>query len=383
MSRRWWPGPGIGFAAVGRGTHPPGTLARMAGRLVLHDGAFRHRRVIDDVVQTTDMLCRDGPDVLERIGADAIVADQTEAAGGLLARRLGLPQISVANALLINREPLVPPPFIGWAYDDTEWGLKRNRGGYRVADWMMRPLTHVIRRYAQAWELGPLASLEDCLSPLLQISQSVEGFDFPRRNAPAALVHVGPLRRPETEAWPARDARPLVFCSLGTLQGGRASIFRKVAEACRDRDLSAADRAWRQAQRRRDRGTARFAAGRSLCAAAGRDGACGRGGHAWRAQHRAGRARGRACRSWSCRSPSNRARSRPVSCAAAPASRSRRHRLTASRIGAARLTGLLTDPAYRGRAAALAQEIAQAGGVERACDLIEAVLVQPWSSVSS
>ncbi len=204
---------GIGFAAVGRDTHPPGTLARMAGRLSSTTGLLGIGRVIDDVVQTTDMLCRNGPDVLERIGADAILADQTEAAGGLLARHLGLPQISVANALLINREPLVPPPFIGWAYDDTEWGLKRNRGGYRVADWMMRPLTHVIRRYAQAWELGPLASLEDCLSPVLQISQSVEGFDFPRRNAPASLVHVGPLRRPDIErlAGPGLPATRILF----------------------------------------------------------------------------------------------------------------------------------------------------------------------------
>ncbi|HEU0133759.1 MAG TPA: nucleotide disphospho-sugar-binding domain-containing protein, partial [Allosphingosinicella sp.] len=36
---------------------------------------------------------------------------------------------------------------------------------------------------------------------------------------------------------PAGDGRPLVYCTLGTLQGSRSAIFRKVAEACARLDL--------------------------------------------------------------------------------------------------------------------------------------------------
>ncbi len=230
--------PGLCFAAVGALSHPPGTLARMTARMGRTTGLIGVGGVIRATARMTDMLCLEAPAVFQRIGAEAVIADATEAAGGLLARHLGLPQVSVANALLTNREPLVPPPFIGWPYDDSPWGLKRNLGGYRVADWMMRPVQEVIGRHDRAWRLGGLEMVEDCLSPILQLSQTVPGFDFPRRREPSGLVHVGPLRMPEIGDWRADDGRPGVFCSLGTLQGGRLPIFGVVAQACRDLDLA-------------------------------------------------------------------------------------------------------------------------------------------------
>ncbi len=210
----------------------------MTARLGGTTGLFGIGGVIRDMAATTDMLCEDVPAMLHEIHAGAIVADQTEPAGGLVARHLGIPFVSVANALLIDREPAVPPPFIGWDYDASPWGVQRNLGGYRIADWLMKPVFEVIGRRARAWRLGGIETVEDCLSPMLQISQSVEGFDFPRLNPSSALVHCGPIRRPERRDWSSVDGRPNVFCSLGTLQGGRLPIFRIVAEACRDRGLA-------------------------------------------------------------------------------------------------------------------------------------------------
>jgi zeaxanthin glucosyltransferase len=49
--------------------------------------------------------------------------------------------------------------------------------------------------------------------------------------------HVGPLRgrRPFPDfRMPARDGRPLVYASLGTLQGGRARLFRRIAAAAKE-----------------------------------------------------------------------------------------------------------------------------------------------------
>lgn len=223
---------------VGTAGHPPGTLDRMQARLSRTTGVFGIGGVIRDIAKTTDMLCRDGPAALREIGAEAIVADQTEPAGGLLARHLGLPQVSVANALLIDREPAVPPPFIGWPYDPSEWGIKRNRGGYRVADFLMRPVRAGIRHIAADWTLGPLDALEDCLSPTLEISQTIASLDFPRAAPPPHLFHVGPLRDAEPQRFDPPDARPLVFCSLGTLQGSRLAIFKAVARACAAQNLS-------------------------------------------------------------------------------------------------------------------------------------------------
>jgi zeaxanthin glucosyltransferase len=196
--------------------------------------------IIQDVAAATAMLARELPSACRALGIDMIVGDQTEAAAGLAARHLDLPYVSVANALPLNREPGVPPPFTGWRFDPSDWGRERNRGGYRVSDLLMRRHARVISDRASGWRLGALHTIEDCASPFAQISQTIAGFDFPRAVLPPAFHHVGPLRppsRPPLLRMPPRDERPLVFASLGTLQGGRVSLFRRIAEAARQLDV--------------------------------------------------------------------------------------------------------------------------------------------------
>ena len=223
----------VEFLPVGLRSHPPGDLDQTIGRINRMTGLAGMGAVLEDLARSTDMLCREAPAALHEQQADAIIADQTEAAGGLIARHLGLPFISMANALPINSEPDLPPPFTGWRYDPSEWGRQRNRGGYAVARLLMRPISAVIASHAAAWRLPSLRTLEDCLSPNAQISQMVSGFDFPRRALPLGFRYTGPLREVDTTIFdpPARD-RPLVFVSLGTLQGNRLGLFRVIAAAC-------------------------------------------------------------------------------------------------------------------------------------------------------
>ena len=228
-------GSAFGFEAVGLDSHPRGSLPARVERMARLNGPLGMRRMIRDVAEFTDLLCRELPGVLQRIGADLVISDQMEAAGGLVAEHLGLPFVSVATALPINREPGLPPPYLGWRYDSSERGIRRNLGGWRVTDWLMRPVGEVIDRHARAFGLGPRRLAEDCLSPRLQIAQAVASLDFPRRALPANFQYLGPFRsEDEAEAppLPGEDGRPLAFCSLGTLQGSRKAIFRRVAGAC-------------------------------------------------------------------------------------------------------------------------------------------------------
>jgi zeaxanthin glucosyltransferase len=191
------------------------------------------------MVRFTDMFCREAPAVLKRIGAEALIVDQLEAGGGLVAEHLGLPFASVADTMPINREPGVPPPYVGWRYDGSEKGVKRNLGGWRVSDLLMRGVGKAIERNARMLGVPARRRLEDCFSPRLQISQMVPGVDFPRKELPASFHYTGPFRRGPAGAFelPGADSRPLVYCTLGTLQGSRVGIFRKVAEACARLDL--------------------------------------------------------------------------------------------------------------------------------------------------
>lgn len=234
--------PEVEFLPVGLSSHPPGDLDAAIGRINAMTGLSGMSAVLRDLARSANMLCREAPAALRAENVDAIIADQTEAAGGLIARHLGLPFVSIANALPINGEPGVPPPFTGWGHDPTPWGRHRNNGGYFVARLLMRPLTAVIARHAEAWGLPRLRTLEDCLSPLAQISQMVRGFDFPRAELPPEFHYTGPLREPDAAgierplALP--QGRPLVFASLGTLQGNRVALFRIIAEACARLDLA-------------------------------------------------------------------------------------------------------------------------------------------------
>lgn len=223
--------PRIGVIDVGAAQ--PTLLAEVTARLAGQQGLRGLPTVLADMRRQFALLCADLPDALRAAGIDALVIDQLEPAGGLVARHLGLPYLSVANALPINRDPAVPPPFTGWSNHPGPLGRWRNRGGYRVNDLLLSGLGADISRQAAAWGLTA-RSLEDCLSPTAQIAQTVTAFDFPRLTPSTTLHQLGPLRPPAPATTqpdlPTGDG-PLLFASLGTLQGGRADIFAAIAQA--------------------------------------------------------------------------------------------------------------------------------------------------------
>ncbi|HEX8511729.1 MAG TPA: nucleotide disphospho-sugar-binding domain-containing protein [Allosphingosinicella sp.] len=227
---------GAGFEAIGRGAPPvsgwTAPMARIQGLLGLG-------RVMDGMVGFTDMFCREAPEALRRMGADALIVDELEPGGGLVAEHLDLPFASIAVTVPVNREPGIPPPFVGWRFDPGEKGVRRNLGGWRVTDFLMRRVGDSIERNAGRLGLPSRRRLEDCLSPTLQICQLVPSLDFPRKALPPCFHYTGPFRggAPGRFELPPGDPRPLIYCSLGTLQGSRSRIFRKVARACVMLDL--------------------------------------------------------------------------------------------------------------------------------------------------
>lgn len=230
-------GKGADFAAVGRQDYPAGALDAYLRRLAKPTGLIGLLGTLKATAAQTDMLCRDLPGVLAAIGAEAVIADQTEPAGTLVARHLRLPVISTATALPLNRELGVPPPFVPWPYDPTEEGLFWNKGGYRITDFLLRGQRKVLERHGAAFGLDPFA--DGGFSPLLTVAQMPRGLDFPRTELPDTFHYGSPWRDatgtpPATEPWTEVAGMPFIFCSLGTLQGGRADLFQKVAFSARD-----------------------------------------------------------------------------------------------------------------------------------------------------
>jgi zeaxanthin glucosyltransferase len=229
--------PRVGFHAVGAATHPPGSLAASLRLAANPGGPLGVSRVIRDMARSTTMLCETLPAAVERLHIDALLADQMEAAGGLVAEALGLPFISIACALPVNREPGIPLPVMPFGPGTDAKSLKIVEESTRVYDWMMGPHRRAVEAQARRLGVPVRGMLHEFLSPRAQISQTVEAFEFPRRALPPHFHHVGPLRpvaTTETGTLPAIAAdRPFVFASLGTMQGGRFGLFLRIAKACR------------------------------------------------------------------------------------------------------------------------------------------------------
>jgi zeaxanthin glucosyltransferase len=232
---------GLGFHRIGERDHPPGSLRASLDALGRLQGLSALRFTIRAVASATAMECRDLPGAVRDARVETLLVDQTEPAGGSVAEHLGIPFVTVCNALLINRDPIAPPPFTPWAYTDAWWARIRNRAGYALSDRLMKPITDAVAAYRTEWRLPALGSPDDSFSRLAQICQMPREFDFPRTALPRAFHYVGPLRGGSQHAmafpWDRLDGRPLVYASLGTLQNSREPLFRTFAEACRGLDV--------------------------------------------------------------------------------------------------------------------------------------------------
>ena len=235
-ARDWLSDPRVGFHAVGHGTRGRGSLKQTLKLAANPGGPLGLRRLIDDLAGTTQMLCEELPAALAQLQVDALVCDQMEAAGGLVGEALSIPFVSVACALPVNREPGIPLPVMPMAYATGEAAQRMYEGSTRVYDWMMGRHGRVVIDQARRFGLPDRRGLHECLSPLAQISQTVPGFEFPRQALPAHFHHVGPLRPPASAEhqlqYDIDPDRPMVFASLGTLQGHRFALFQRIAWAC-------------------------------------------------------------------------------------------------------------------------------------------------------
>lgn len=221
-------GTGIGFAPMASAIEGAHSIARYNAVLAGADRPAGLVRMIRATAAMSRRLLDDAPAVLTAIGADAVIADSAEPAGALLARALRLPYAISVTGLPLLGEAGIPPPYLGWRFRADAIGRFRNRGGYMVANRLMRPVTGMLDAYRQSRGMP-----QDDRDQPLYVAQCPPALDYPRRRLPPNFHHCGPWRMPPGPriALPD-DGRPLVFCSLGTLQGSRRALFATIAAAC-------------------------------------------------------------------------------------------------------------------------------------------------------
>jgi MGT family glycosyltransferase len=185
----------------------------------------------------TAACLRDVPRMAREDRVDALVVDEVSWEGATIAEELGVPFVTVSNALVIHPDETVPPFPTKWRYSTSRLARWRNRLAYRLLTRFARPLLRTVNEHRVANGKRPYARREEAVSPLLMMSQEVAEFEFPRANLPACFRFVGPMvDRDVRESTPfpfeALDRRPLVYASMGTLQNRQTDIFGKIAAAC-------------------------------------------------------------------------------------------------------------------------------------------------------
>ena len=216
------------------------TLGKLTGKAGLKFSINFFRR-------ETQMLFREAPQAIRKAKIDVLIIDQISSSMATVADYLDLPFVTVCNAMLINREPGVPPYSTHWAYSTTPWARLRNRLGNALVDFLTRDLWQEIVEQRRYWNLPPYKKRGDAYSPLAQVCQLPEAFDFPREHLPEHFHYVGRFQDPSgTEPitfdntdfpFEQLNGKPLIYASLGTLQNQRPEIFECIAKSCLSLDV--------------------------------------------------------------------------------------------------------------------------------------------------
>ncbi len=227
---------------IGSGPFPRGAVEEAFATLGRLSGMEGLRFSVDYFRREQAMVLAELPEAVGAAGIDVLLVDQLCPAAGTVAEGLGLPFVTICNALPVNREAAVPPYFTGWRPSRWPWGRWRNQLGNALLDRLTEPLWRDLQDQRRRLGLEPHRRREDAASPLLQLAQLPRAFDFPRERLSPRFHYVGRLADPSglepllrdgvPFPWERLDGRPLIYASLGTLQNGRPELFAQIAEAC-------------------------------------------------------------------------------------------------------------------------------------------------------
>jgi len=233
---------GLEFCPIGTAEYPAGTLASSVQQLSQLSGLASLRFAVQSACRISEVILKDGPEAMGDAKLDLVLVDQNEPAAGSVAEHLKIPFVSVCTSLPLNREPLIPPPFVGWDYQDAAWAAARNNVGYLISDRMIAPIQATLNKYRGRWGLREVRKPDDTFSQLAQLAQMPQEFDFPRTKLPVGFQYFGPWFDENTSGdihfpWDKLNGKSLIYGSVGTIQDVDNHHFQVIAQACECLDV--------------------------------------------------------------------------------------------------------------------------------------------------
>jgi zeaxanthin glucosyltransferase len=161
---------GFAFHAIGASEFPLGASAQILRRIGELGGLAGLRYNLQMVKLEVETRLRESPAAMQAAKIDALLVDQFSLGGGTIAERLDIPQIDICNGLPLNREIALPPTFTNGSYDSSSWLNIRNRIGYALADYLVKPSRQSISAYRKQYNLPLYSHPNESFSKLAQLS---------------------------------------------------------------------------------------------------------------------------------------------------------------------------------------------------------------------
>jgi zeaxanthin glucosyltransferase len=228
---------GLEVVLLGVEEYPIGTLPEIYAKLGVLRGLAALKYTLEVMGRSASVALRDAPDAFRSVGTDLLLIDQASPGGPAIADYLGLPYVTVANALMFNFELEIPPASTTWRPARSSLTRLRNFLAFLAMRRALNPLIGIVRDQRKVWGLSPMPDPTGWFSPFAEIGQAPFEFEFPRKKLPPHFHFTGPFHDPKARppvAFPfeALDGRPLIYASMGTLQNRLLWVFKAIAEAC-------------------------------------------------------------------------------------------------------------------------------------------------------
>ncbi len=232
---------GIEFQAIGEKDFPVGSTAESLTKLGQLRGLAALQYTIHLLKEISAITLRDAPALMKAAGVEALLVNQSSVEGGTIANFLEIPFVTVCSALVLNREPSIPPFCTYWKYSPAWWARLRNELGYALLNRVAKPIRDLIDEYRREWKLPLYSGSNDAYSQLAQISQAPFEFEYPRQELPpwfhfTGTYHTSANRAPVPFPYEKLTEKPLIYASMGTLQNRLIWIFQIIAAACEKLD---------------------------------------------------------------------------------------------------------------------------------------------------
>jgi zeaxanthin glucosyltransferase len=230
---------GLEFIAIGEQDFPAGATEKLFKELGQLQGLAALRYTLNWIEKTAIVFLKEGATVVKNAHIEALLVDQISAEGGIVADLLNIPFVTICSALLFNQEPTIPPFFTTWTYHPAWWTSLRHQTCYTVANLVGKSINKTRTEYRRLWQL-PSENSPD--SQLAILTQQPAEFEYPRRNLPPHFHFTGPYHNQTSREtvdfpWQELTGQPLVYASMGTLQNQLASVFQAIATACAGLDV--------------------------------------------------------------------------------------------------------------------------------------------------